>query len=61
MGIYNDLVRVIHEHGYAVLDANHYMLESTNLESKTVLHVDENGRFKYLFYPMVLGFKFFDI
>ena len=49
MGIAKDLVRGTLEHGYAVLDAYHYMIESTNPESKTALHVDENGRFKYFF------------
>ena len=49
MGIAKDLVRGIHEHGYAVLDAYHYMIESTNPRSKTTLHLDENRRFKYFF------------
>ncbi|KAM3309231.1 hypothetical protein P3S67_010975 [Capsicum chacoense] len=49
IGIAKDLIRGIHEYGYAVLDAYHYMLESTNPKSKTELHVDENGRFKYFF------------
>ena len=51
MGIVKDFVRGTHEHGYAVLDAYHYMIESKNLESKMTLHVDENGRFKYFFVP----------
>ena len=42
MGIAKDLVRGTLEHGYAVLDAYRYMIESTNPESKTTLHVDEN-------------------
>ncbi|KAM3306359.1 hypothetical protein P3S67_013229 [Capsicum chacoense] len=33
MGIAKDLVRETHEHGYAVLDAYCYMIESTNLGS----------------------------
>ncbi|KAF3658261.1 hypothetical protein FXO37_14487 [Capsicum annuum] len=37
------------------------MLESTNLKSKTTLHVDENGRFKYFFVfygAWILGFQY---
>ena len=49
-----------HKNGYVVLDAYCYMLESTNLKSKTALQVDENGRFKYFLYPMVLGLKVLD-
>ncbi|KAM3327789.1 hypothetical protein P3S68_033838 [Capsicum galapagoense] len=49
MGIAKDLVRGILEHGYEVLDDYHYMIESTNPESKKALHLDENGRFKYFF------------
>ena len=46
MGVSKDLVRGTHEHGYAVLDAYRYMLESKNPKSKTTLYVDENIRFK---------------
>ena len=49
MGITKDLIRGTHEHGHAVLDAYHYMLEFKNLKSKMALYVDENGRFKYFF------------
>ncbi|KAF3656295.1 putative 2-oxoglutarate-dependent dioxygenase AOP1.2-like [Capsicum annuum] len=49
MEIAKDLVRGIHKHGYAVLEAYYYMIESTNPISKMTLHVDENGRFKYFF------------
>ncbi|KAM3236381.1 hypothetical protein P3L10_016418 [Capsicum annuum] len=58
MGIAKDLVQGTLEHGYEVLDTYRYMIEPTNPGSKTTLHLDENGRFKY---PMVLGFKVFDI
>ena len=62
MGISKDLFKGTHEHGYAILDAYHYMLESINPKSKKTLCVDENRKFKYFFlYPMVLGFKVFDI
>ncbi|KAH0776148.1 hypothetical protein KY290_007559 [Solanum tuberosum] len=47
--IAKSLVRGTHEHGYGVLDACRYMLESANLGSKTALQVDENGKFKYFF------------
>ena len=49
MGISKDLVRGTLEHGYEVLDAYRYMIESTNPESKTTLHLDENRRVKYFF------------
>ncbi|KAG5594736.1 hypothetical protein H5410_035968 [Solanum commersonii] len=41
-------VRETHEHGYAVLNAYHYMLKIANPGSKTALSLDENGRFKDL-------------
>ncbi|XP_049387194.1 uncharacterized protein LOC125851445 [Solanum stenotomum] len=47
--IAKSLVRGTHEHGYGVLDAYRYMLESANPGSKTALQVDENGKFKYFF------------
>ncbi|KAF3671881.1 hypothetical protein FXO38_06398 [Capsicum annuum] len=46
MGINKDLVRRTHEHGYLVLEAYRYMIESTNPKSKKTLHVDESRRFK---------------
>ncbi|PHT52032.1 hypothetical protein CQW23_06494 [Capsicum baccatum] len=48
MGIEKDLVRGTREHGYAVLDAYHYMIESTNSRGKTTLHVDENRRYNFM-------------
>ncbi|KAH0653125.1 hypothetical protein KY290_031412 [Solanum tuberosum] len=42
-------VRGTHEHGYAVINAYHYMLEVANPGSKTTLLLDENGRFKHFF------------
>ena len=53
MGIAKDLVQGTFEHGYEVLDAYRYMIESTNPGSKTTLHLDENGRFKYFFVSYV--------
>ncbi|KAM3360045.1 hypothetical protein P3S68_019756 [Capsicum galapagoense] len=44
-----DLVRGTLEHGYKVLDAYRYMIESINPGSKTTLHLDENERLKYFF------------
>ncbi|XP_059277955.1 uncharacterized protein LOC132032321 [Lycium ferocissimum] len=49
MEIAKTLTRGTHEHRYAVLDANRYMLRSANPGSKTALRVDENGKFKYFF------------
>ncbi|PHT77665.1 hypothetical protein T459_15717 [Capsicum annuum] len=49
MGNSKDLVRGTLEHGYEVLDAYRYMIESTNFRSKMTLHLDENRRFKYFF------------
>ncbi|KAM3283014.1 hypothetical protein P3S67_026659 [Capsicum chacoense] len=49
MWITKDLVRGTLEHGYEVLDAYRYIIESTNPGSKTTLHLDENRRFKYFF------------
>ncbi|KAF3650821.1 hypothetical protein FXO38_16946 [Capsicum annuum] len=40
MGISNDLVRETHEHGYAVLDAYRYMIESTNVENYPFMATD---------------------
>ncbi|PHU08046.1 hypothetical protein BC332_24535 [Capsicum chinense] len=48
MGIAKDLVRGTHEHGYTVLDAYCYMIESTNSGGKTTLHVDENRRYNIM-------------
>ncbi|KAG5588073.1 hypothetical protein H5410_048507 [Solanum commersonii] len=42
-------VRGTHEHGYAVLNVYHYMLEVANPGSKKTLSLDENERFKYFF------------
>ncbi|KAM3287852.1 hypothetical protein P3S67_021282 [Capsicum chacoense] len=61
MGIAKYLVQGTLEHGYEVLDAYHYMIESTNPESKTVLHMDENERFKYFFVSYgawIQGFRY---
>lgn len=40
--IAKSLVKGTHEHGYAVFDVQRYILESTNLEGKMILHVDGN-------------------
>ncbi|KAM3396142.1 hypothetical protein P3S68_005148 [Capsicum galapagoense] len=61
MGITKDLVRGTLEHGYEVLDAYRYMIESINLGSKTTLHLNKNGRFKYFFVSYgawIQGFRY---
>lgn len=47
--IAKSLVRGTHEHEYRVLDAYNHMLRTSNMKSKMVLEVDENGRFKFFF------------